>query len=248
MGVGLPLLFEGDASAGGMMADAGRDLFTFWQSVPADARCHPADELTLARVEHGFRLDVPPAPIKGPLKTAPVVLLALSPGFAKEDVQAALSPEGISYNARSRSGLESLPTRADHAGTARWVSRIVKQFGVEYEVARDRVAVLNIGAYHSKDFDDWHTLASLASSRASLNWAQLVLFPQAERGERVVVCLRSAGYWGLSLGPDRKGWTYGKSLFVPACTPDGTMHHGPLRERIGAAVRSAVRETGSEKI
>ena len=67
-----------------------------------------------------------------------------------------------------------------------------------------------------------------------------MLFPQAEKGERVVVCLRSAGYWGLFLGKERKGQAFGKGLFVPACTPDGTMHHGPLRARFGEAVRSAV--------
>jgi hypothetical protein len=62
------------------------------------------------------------------------------------------------------------------------------------------LAILNIGAYHSKDFPDRHLLSALPSCRTSIDWAQKVLFPQAERRERLVVCLRAAGNWGLQKG------------------------------------------------
>ena len=68
---------------------------------------------------------------------------------------------------------------------------------------------------HDAKFNDWHMLTALASSRAALDGAQSVLFPQAERAERVVVCLRAARVWGLSRGEDGKAQVHGKSLFVP---------------------------------
>ena len=78
------------------------------------------------------------------------------------------------------------------------------------------MATLNIGAYHSKDVKDYASLLALPSSRISLSWAQDVLFPQAERGERIVVCMRSAARWGLET--DRR---YGESPFAPLVNRGG---------------------------
>src|SRR5262249_5866581 len=58
----------------------------------------------------------------------------------------------------------------------------------------DKVALLNIGAYHSVDVRSFASLLALLSSRVSLGWAQDVLFPEAEAGKRIVICLRSASY------------------------------------------------------
>jgi len=65
---------------------------------------------------------------------------------------------------------------------------------------------------------DPELLAALPSSRVCLNWAQEVLFPTAERGERVVVCLRSAKFWGL-----RPGAEYPGTLFAPRVNRAGDM-------------------------
>jgi hypothetical protein len=46
-----------------------------------------------------------------------------------------------------------------------------------------------------------------------LDWAQSVLFTQAERGERVVICMREVNFWGLEAGQ-----RYGKALFAPQTT------------------------------
>jgi hypothetical protein len=77
-------------------------------------------------------------------------------------------------------------------------------------------------------------LAALPSSRVCLDWAQSVLFPQAEAGERVVVCLRSPKYWGL--GNDESVG----SLFCPPCTRGAFMLHGEIRDRVKNAVQEAV--------
>jgi hypothetical protein len=61
--------------------------------------------------------------------------------------------------------------------------------------AVDKIAFLNVDAYHSEKFGDWHMLTALPSSRMALDWAQFELFGQAEEGKRVVVCLRSAQLW-----------------------------------------------------
>lgn len=87
-----------------------------------------------------------------------------------------------------------------------------------------KVAILNIGAYHSKTFADVPLLAALPSSRVSLDWAQRVLFPQAIAGNRIVICLRAARFWGL-----KEGKSYGEALFAPPVTRSGYMKHGRMR-------------------
>jgi hypothetical protein len=60
-----------------------------------------------------------------------------------------------------------------------------------------------------------------------LDWAQSVLFPQAERGERVVICMRAVNFWGLEAGQ-----RYGKALFAPQTTRGGHMRKRGMRELI----------------
>jgi hypothetical protein len=96
-----------------------------------------------------------------------------------------------------------------------------------------KIAVLSIGAYHSAEFHDWHMLTALPSSRVTLDWAQTILFPEAEAGNRVVVCHCSSRLWGLE-----RGECHGEALFVPPCTPNGFMHHNAMRETVTAAVRA----------
>lgn len=166
-----------------------------------------------------FRLDCLVSPFRGPLKTARVVLLFLSPGFDTRDAEHAKSPVGQACYARMRTGEYNLPSREDHASAWDWSAKIVRQFDLHYEDVLSKFAFLNIAAYKSRDFNDWAMLAALPSSRVTLDWAQSVLFPQAEAGKRVVVCLRSPRYWGLN--ESKEGKRFGKSLFAPICTRSG---------------------------
>jgi len=136
----------------------------------------------------------------GRLRTAAVVLLFLFPGLDSNDTTHCGTQQGRHYYASQRTGECDLPDEKEHHAAYKWLTKIIGQFDIEYEQARSTVATLNIGAYKSKTFDDWHMLAALPSSRVGLDWAQSVLFPQAEAGERVVVCLRSPKYWGLKSG------------------------------------------------
>jgi hypothetical protein len=141
-----------------------------------------------------------------------VVLLYLSPGFGEQDVLDAKTDKGKDYYAKRWKGRE--PMRATGPG-ATWMKSRTKLFG-DYEIIRKRVAVLNLGAYHSTNVSSFASLLVLPSSRVSLGWAQHVLFPDAEAGKRVVICMRSASYWGLEQGQKYKG-----TLFAPKVNRSG---------------------------
>ena len=220
------------------------DIFDFWKDVPADAKMHPADALVFTRLKteadcgHGFNLNCLPAPFAGPLRTAPVVLLYLSPGLEERDIQEADCPEAQQRQATQRQGRTPLPGKEEYPSAWKWWASRTQRFG-DLNHYRDKIAFLNIGAYHSVDFQDYAMLSALPSCRASIDWAQTVLFPQGESGQRVIVCLRSASLWGL--GKCRK---YGKSMFVPPVGRGGYMlrrgENLALCEEVTAAVRAAV--------
>jgi len=211
-----------------------RDIFQFWSEISDDAYEHPEDRRVLERCEHHFDHDCLPQAYRGSLRTAPVVLLFLSPGLDPKDAAHCATDQGRRYYAQQRTGEYDLPDEKDHPSAYKWLKKILSQFDITYEQARSTVSTLNMGAYKSETFSDWPVLASLPSSRACLDWAQSVLFPQAEAGERVVVCLRSPKYWGL-----RVGESIG-SLYCPECTRSAIMIHGEMRERVKAAVQQAV--------
>lgn len=187
----------------------------------------------LQRIKHNFAPDCLPGAYRGRLRTAAVVLLFLSPGLDSTDAAHGATKEGRHYYARQRTGRCDLPNEEEHPSAYKWLNRIIRQFDIDYEQARSTVATLNIGAYKSKSFKDWPMLAALPSSRVGLDWAQSFLFPQAEAGERVVVCLRSQNYWGLEIG-EPVG-----SLFCPPVNRNAIMLKGEMRERVKVAVQRA---------
>lgn len=186
------------------------DIFEFWSHIGRGENIHPADKSVFARIDpkkHGFRTDCLPTCYLGRLRSAPVVLLYLSPGFEEQDLKDAASDKSKKYYSKVWIGNEPLPGigGAGH----QWLKSRTKPFA-DYKIAKDKIAILNIGAYHSKKVKSCSSLLTLPSSRTSIAWAQDVLFPDAESGKRVVLCMRSAAYWGLDIGK-----TYGKSLFAP---------------------------------
>ena len=170
----------------------------------------------------------------GPLWTAPIVLLYLSPGLSSLDRKDAVSKSGQNYYMRRRHGYE--PFRQEGPGY-KWVRSRTKCFGLRWDQITSKIALLNIGSYHSKSFTDIPLLAALPSSRMSIAWAQEVLFPEAIAGKRVVICLRAARFWGLEPGNQ-----YGKSLFAPEVTRGGHMKNKPMRKQIIEAVRRKLKE------
>jgi hypothetical protein len=96
--------------------------------------------------------------------------------------------------------------------------------------------MLNISPYHSKTFQDHGLLVSLPSGRASVEWAQRVLFPEAMERKRIVIRLRSASYWGLEQGKTQIGW-----LFAPAVTRAGHMRKNKMPDEIVRIVRRCLK-------
>ena len=202
------------------------DIFKFWARINKADKIHPDDKEVLERVQHGFDLRCLPGPFFGPLQTAKVVFLYLSPGFVPEDVTDAECEHVQNLYAKQRTGTAQIPGPDDYPAAWNWWHAHVNVFG-ELEDMRDKIAFLNIGAYKSEAFNDHPLLASLPSCRVSIDWAQANLFPEAMEGRRIVICMRSHRYWGL-----KRGEAYGKSLYAPETTPAGHMHHGPLYDEI----------------
>jgi hypothetical protein len=224
-----------DARGGGIIVF---DIFRFWSHVGPTEHTHPADRDVFDRLKgaHSFKFDRLPGSFSGPLRTAKVVLLYLSPGWSELDTEEAQTEQFRSYVVRSRCG--DMPLRDSGPGIA-WLRSRTKCFGLDWSRIRSEMAVLDIGAYHSKSFSDSPLLVALPSSRVSVAWAQDVLFPEAISGKRVVICLRAAPFWGLKVGE-----TYGRSLFAPPTTRGGHMKHGTMRDQIVAAVKCAVEHPG----
>lgn len=197
------------------------DLFGFWSGLPAGTKIHPEDQAVFDRIQqerapgHEFQLECLPSPYAGPLRTAPIVFLYLSAGWTEQDSAEADTDAAKSRQWAQWQGDAPLPGQAEHPSGWKWWASRSRPF-LDLAAYRDKIAFLNIGAYHSKDFTAYPLLSALPSCRMAVSWAQFVLFPQAEAGERVVVCLRSATYWGLP-----KGWVFGRSLFVPNVTRGG---------------------------
>jgi len=207
------------------------DIFEFWAQMPLGGNIHPADKPIFDRLNpksHGFQLDCLPASFTGPLRTAPVVLLYLSPGFRPQDATGALKREVQDYYFRRWQGEEPIPE--DHA----WAERRTKYFG-SWSDLRHKIAVLNIVAYHSKTFNDYSVLASLPSSRVAIEWAQTHLFPEAEVGRRVVICLRASAFWGLE-----RGRTYEGNLFAPGVTRAGFLVRNEARAKLIKLVKAVI--------
>jgi hypothetical protein len=210
------------------------NIFDFWSQIKRGERIHPADKAVFKRIDaerHGFQLDCLPGCFAGPLKTARVVLLYLSPGHDQSTTLDAQTTEGKDHHFRTYRGVEPL---RDKGPGRKWVESRTKRFGA-YADLKHNLAVLNIGAYHSKDVKDYASLLALPSSRVSLAWAQDHLFPEAEAGKRIVICLRSAAYWGLETGKKYKG-----TLFAPLVSRSGHMFNGPEKQRIIRLVRKAL--------
>jgi hypothetical protein len=192
------------------------DIFKFWAQIKRGEKIHPADKAAFQLMEprrHGFQLQCLPSCFSGRLRDASVVLLFLSPGYVRADDAEALSKVGRDYYCRKWRGRE--PLRDDGGPGTRWARSRTRGFG-DYEKVRKKIALLNIGAYHSKTMKSYASMLALPSSRMTLDWAQTVLFPQAMAGDRIVICMRAAAYWGLE-----RGKKYPGMLFAPKTTRSG---------------------------
>jgi hypothetical protein len=104
----------------------------------------------------------------GPLRTAKVVFLFLSPGFDPTDVEDARSAEGQARYEAQRTGSSPLPGRIEHEAYWLWRNKKFGKLETDFSKMADQIVYLNINAYHSKTFKDWRMLAALPSNRVCL--------------------------------------------------------------------------------
>jgi hypothetical protein len=218
-----------------VIAAMDESLFKFWEGVSPATKVHPEDEAVFqTNGKHNLNLECLPNPFYGPLRTAPIVLLYLNPGLSQQDLSEAESEEGREFYWRQRQGNEPLRSQIKLEKKSWWVSR-TKRFGIDPEYLRHKLAVIELCAYHSKTFTDGSLLPKLPSSRIALSWATSNLFAQARSQKRVVICLRSAKHWGLTIG-NHEGW-----LFVPKVTRSGYMFKNENRNAVVEAAKEALR-------
>jgi hypothetical protein len=216
-------------------SEMGECLFKFWEGVSSSTKVHPKDEAVFeTHGRHSLNLECLPNPFYGPLRTAPIVLLYLNPGLSQQDISEAESEEARQFYWRQRQGNEPLRSQINLETKSWWVSR-TKGFCADPEYLRHKLAVLELCAYHSKTFTDGSLLPKLPSTRIALNWATSNLFAQARSRKRVVICMRSARRWGLTIGSD-EGW-----LFAPPVTRSGYMFKDENRNAVVEAAKEALR-------
>jgi hypothetical protein len=217
-----------------LSAGLDESLFKFWEGVFPSTKVHPEDKAVFeAHGKHRLNLECLPNPFYGPLRNAPIVLLYLNPGLSQQDLSEAESEEGRQFYWRQRQGNEPLRSQINLEKKSWWVSR-TKRFSVDPEYLRHKLAVLELCAYHSKAFTDGSLLPKLPSSRVALSWANSSLFAQARSRKRVVICMRSARRWGLTIG-SQEGW-----LFAPAVTRSGYMLGNEIRNAVVDAAKEAL--------
>ncbi len=224
-----------------------KEFFDFWPEnlgYYKDGRhgySHPADRDVLGRVEHPFDLNCLPGCWGGPIKRAPIILLYLSPGLSDSDHDIAKSKDAAKRFKHVKRGESAFPGKEHVEGRKWWKSRIKgfvdEKYLEDIDFLRNKIVSLNISPYHSKDIPDRSVLSSLPSCRMTLDWAQSTLFPEAEKGNKVVICMRSCRYWGLSNGEN--GAKYGCSLYAPKVTRGG--HLQKDNEYLNSMLRSVDR-------
>jgi hypothetical protein len=217
-------------------------LLQHWaKATPDHLHIHPDDADALRSNSHGFELRVGVGAWMGPIRSAPVVLLYLNGGLSDPEqvIRASQDTETREETIRTLHGSAPLFSFKTDPGGRKWTTARLGQFGVTYDSAASKVAFVNLMPYKSRNgSENEHMIQRLKSSCLVRQWANDTLFPEARRGERVVVCMRSATQWGLQTGTT--GTKYGESLYAPKTNRSGFMHHGPMREEITKAVRQRV--------
>ncbi len=218
-----------------------QDLLRFWARAIPDLQVHPDDDAALRESRHSLVLDALVGPWMGPVRTATVVLLTLNGGYNGVEREEAKMPSVREAMARNLGGDTPLPDFATNRGGREWTERLLARFNLTYELAASKVACVNLLPYRSVEGSrDLRMVEHLKSARLIWDWAHYTLFPEAEAGERVVICTRSVRAWWLDPDVPKRG----QSLFVLKFTRRLDWYldqgSGPTRDDIILAVHAAI--------
>jgi hypothetical protein len=172
------------------------------------------------------------------LKAARVVFLFLSPGFSQKDLKEAKTIGGKNHYIKKRKGI--LPLSESGPG-ADWFNRVVKSFELNSKIVREKIAVLNIGAYHSKKFTDYPFIGCSTFQSRFLRMGTKSFISAGN--SRRACCRLSTICAFLGTGEGKK---FGRALFAPEATRGGhmkrrTKKQKEMRNKVIAAVKKAVK-------
>jgi hypothetical protein len=226
---------------------ATQDLFQFWAGAKkTNFMVHPADEPVLRKYarSYQFPLDTLVGPFMGPARNAPIILLYANGGRSAEDLAPSWIEAQLQSYADHLSGEALLPLFEAHPPARRWTEGRIKPLGIPYGEARKQIAFLNIVPYKTQDTSGWSRKAfrdlieELPSVGIMRHWLHDVLIPEAIAEKRLVVCLRSAGLWGLEPGEPRRGGLFtprpNRGGFVPDADRPAIREF--IRDRLGIPV------------
>jgi hypothetical protein len=220
------------------------ELFRFWSEAGKGPGLHPRDEADAnapALIRKHFKTECLFGSYMGPLKSAPLVFLYTHPGLDDMDLGMALNPKDQDMNASLRLGTLPLPGPDEFKGAWGWWTRAIAQFDIGAPAAwgslRNKIAIFNIFAYHCKRLDNPAFSHRIPSCLVAYNWAHQSLFPEARRGDRVVVCMAAATQWGLKRGAPPEG-----KLFMPKVTQKGIIYKEKEYAEQYRAIVEAVQE------
>jgi hypothetical protein len=171
-------------------------LFDFWSRLPEGETVHPDDRDALEGGPHAFHFDLPPAPVLGPLRTAPVVLCYGNPTYEAYEAEFVHEPSRMARLARQRDGSQPYPVWIPGWGDV--LSARCRQLGQGVAELAQTVAILNVVAYSSERLGVNETAIArhLPSATVARNYLHEVLIPRARSEEIFLVVVRSHVLWG----------------------------------------------------
>jgi hypothetical protein len=197
-------------------------LFDFWKRLPPEHCVHP-DDCSVIRDQLSFVLDIPPGHVNGRLRTAPVVVCYLNPGYEESDRVQFENETNRRALFEQINGDSDFPMWFDR--WREWYLPRVR-FGdlPDNEIART-VAIFNVCAYASRNANclTRSTIRRLPSSVIARRYLHEVLIPQARRRERFVIIARGRWAWGLNdsfeshnlrFAPNPRGGHFGSAIRV----------------------------------
>jgi hypothetical protein len=177
-------------------------LFEFWSRLPEGATAHPDDRPVLDAGLHAFHFDLPPVPVLGALRSAPVVLCYGNPGYEEHDAEPASEPSRRARLFAQARGTDPYPVWMP--GWGELLASRCRQVGLGLEELGHTVALFNIVPYATERLGVNETaiarhLPSAAIARTHLHD---VLIPRARAGEIFLVVVRAHVLWGAVGLPD----------------------------------------------
>ena len=134
-------------------------------------------------------------------RDAPVVLLALNPGFSELDAETHLRPDflaacrrNLAHNTSSYPFVYLDPKFDDTPGGAWWLSKLtpILDEGVDQGVLARNLLCIEWFPYHSREFGPWRSV--LSSQRYGFS-----LVEEAIRRDALIIDMRSSNQWSKSI-------------------------------------------------